>query len=163
MKRYTWVSLPVAGAIVIGARTLPVYDQQANRFQVPEGFAVEELLTHAQTGPVVAITFDAEGRMVIAKEFGEIVTLIPQAGGGYEQRVFTSEIAQSQGINFDGPDLLVTAVGPQGTGLYRAVDENGDARAERVEMIENANRRIEDHGPHAPIWGPDGLIYWVHA
>ena len=163
MKKRVWISLPLAGAIVVGARALPEPDQQASRFTVPEGFAVEELLTHAQVGPVVAITFDSEGRMVIAKEFGEIVTLIPQAGGGYEQRVFTSEIANSQGINFDGPDMLVTAVGPQGTGLYRAVDENGDARADRVELIENTNRRIEDHGPHAPVWGPDGLLYWVHA
>lgn len=170
LKRAVMIAAPIVAAAALGAGANPfallereARFQQQGRFQVPAGFAVEELLDHDQVGPVVAITFDAEGRMVIAKEFGEIVTLIPQAGGGYEQRVFTDQIANSQGLNFDGPDLLVVAVGPQGTGLYRAVDENGDARADRIEIIENANRRIEDHGPHAPVWGPDGLLYWVHA
>src|SRR5688500_2272438 len=163
MKRSTWAALPLVGAMALGARALPVFEQQANRFQVPEGFAVEELLTHAQVGPVVAITFDAEGRMVIATEFGEIVTLIPQAGGGYGQRPFTAEVANSQGLHFDGPELLVPAVGPQGSGLYRVVDGNGDSRADRIEIIENANRRSEDLGPHAPVLGPDGLRYGVHA
>ncbi|MEX2364258.1 MAG: HEAT repeat domain-containing protein [Balneolaceae bacterium] len=135
----------------------------ATDFQVPEGFIVEEVFGNDVVGSVVAITFDNQGRMVIAKEFGEIIVMIPGQDESYESRLVSDQIINSQGIVYDGPDLLVTAVGPEGVGLYRVVDENGDGTGERVELIESVNRRIEDHGPHAPIWGPDGKLYWIHA
>lgn len=135
----------------------------ATDFEVPDGFIVEEVFGNDEVGSVVAITFDNQGRMVVAKEFGEIIVMIPGQDDSFEQRIVSDEIINSQGIVYDGPDLLVTAVGPEGVGLYRVVDENGDGRGERVELVESVNRRIEDHGPHAPTWGPDGKLYWIHA
>lgn len=134
-----------------------------NNFQVPEGFVVEEVFGNDEVGSVVAITFDNKGRMVLAKEFGEIVVMVPSGEGDFEQHVVSDQIINSQGIVYDGPDLIVTAIGPEGVGLYRVVDETGDGVGEHVELIANVNRRIEDHGPHAPIWGPDGKLYWMHA
>jgi putative heme-binding domain-containing protein len=164
MRPVSMVALPMVGVgILLGFRSLPEFRTQQGRFQLPAGFAVEQVASHEQVGPVVAITFDAEGRLVIAKEFGEIVTLMSGANGAFEQRVWTEKVTNSQGVNFDGPDLLTLAVGPEGTGLYRVVDENGDSRADRVELIEGANRRVEDHGPHTVIWGPDGYAHWIQA
>jgi hypothetical protein len=57
-----------------------------NNFQVPEGFVVEEVFGNDEVGSVVAITFDNQGRMVLAKEFGEIVVMVPSGDGDFEQR-----------------------------------------------------------------------------
>jgi putative heme-binding domain-containing protein len=161
MKRIFYI-LPIVAAAFIGVGFQEFFDP-APKFEVPEGFVVEEVANNATVGSVVAITFDNQGRMVVAKEFGEIVTMVPNADGVLEQRVLTGEIVNSQGIVFDGPDLIVMGVGPEGTALYRVTDADGDAKGEKVELIESSNRRIEDHGPHAPVWGPDGFLYWINA
>lgn len=160
MKRILLAALVLGGGVAaFGA--LP--RETAPKFRVPEGFEVEEVLPPEQAQSVVALTFDAQGRLVLAKEFGNVVTLIPGPDGQYEQRIFTEEVHTSQGIFFDGPDLLVVGSGPQGVGLYRVVDQDGDARGDRVELIELATGTIGDHGPHAPLFGPDGYLYWVHG
>jgi putative heme-binding domain-containing protein len=154
------MALPIALGAIVAARVLPA---DVPNITLPEGFALEEVLSPELAGSVVVITFDSKGQLVLGKEFNRIVTLIPDGKGGYEQRVFTDKITTSQGITFDGPDLIVDGIGPQGTGLYRAVDSNGDSRAESVELIAQSTGTIGDHGPHAPQWGPDGYLYWNHG
>jgi putative heme-binding domain-containing protein len=164
MRRFVLTAVSLVGAgVLLAARQSPLFQQDQSRFTVPAGFAVEEVLSHEQVGSVAAITFDSRGQMVIAKEFGDIVTLIAGPDGTYEQRVFSDQITNSQGLVFDGPDLIAVAIGPGGTGMYRLIDENGDSRADRIVDEEPVNRRIEDHGPHAPVWGPDGYLYWINA
>jgi putative heme-binding domain-containing protein len=159
IKRIVLASLPLAGGALIAFRTAPV--QQGTKITVPQGFAVEEVLSPALAQSVVALTFDSKGQLVLGKEFGNPVTLIPNGSGGYEQRIFTDQVHTTQGMTFDGPDLIFDGAGPQGVGLYRVVDDNGDSRADRVELIEQATAAIQDHGPHAPLFGPDGYLYWV--
>lgn len=161
MKQITVIALLILGGGMLAFRTLPARTQAA--FTVPPGFAVEEVLSPELAQSVVAITFDSQGRLVMGKEFGNVVTLVPGSNGDYEQRIFTEEVHTSQGIFFDGPDLIVDGAGPQGVGLYRVVDEDDDARGDRVELIELATGTIGDHGPHAPFFGPDGYLYWVHG
>ena len=161
MKRFVFAAVPVLALGALAWREMP--QQQAPAFTVPQGFAVEEVLSPALAQSVVALTFDNQGRMVLGKEFGNVVTLIPQTGGGYEQRIFTEEVHTTQGLSFDGPDLLIAGAGPQGVGLYRVTDDDGDARGERVELIELSTGTIGDHGPHAAFFGPDGHLYWTHG
>lgn len=161
MKQITAISLLLLGGGLLAFRSLPV--RQQAEFTVPPGFAVEEVLSPDLAQSVVGLTFDSQGRLVLVKEFGNVVTLMPEGDGAYEQRIFTGAVHTSQGIFFDGPDLLIDGVGPQGVGLYRVVDQDGDARGDRVELIELATGTIGDHGPHAPLYGPDGYVYWVHG
>lgn len=161
MRRAVYAAIPVLALGALAWREMP--QQQGPQITVPQGFAVEEVLSPALAQSVVALTFDNQGRIVLGKEFGNVVTLIPQAGGGFEQRIFTEEVHTTQGLAFDGPDLLITGSGPQGVGLYRVTDDNGDARGERVELIELSTGTIGDHGPHASFFGPDGHLYWTHG
>ncbi len=132
------------------------------RFQVPEHFAVEAVYAPERSGSVIAINFDSRGRLVMAKEQGPIVTLLdPEEDGTYEERAFTDQVTNCQGMVFDGLDLLAVGAGPEGAGLYRIVDENGDARGDRVEIITLATSEMREHGPHAVFFGPDGYLYWA--
>ncbi|MBW3629466.1 MAG: HEAT repeat domain-containing protein [Gemmatimonadetes bacterium] len=156
------LAVPMLGSALVAYRAVPD-QQQALNITVPQGFAVEQVLSPADAQSIVALTFDNQGRMVLGKEFGNVVTLIPNGSGGFEQRIFTEEVHTSQGLYFDGSDLIFDGVGPQGVGLYRVTDDNGDARGERVELIELSTGTIGDHGPHAPFYGPDGHMYWTHG
>ncbi|MEX0599637.1 MAG: hypothetical protein WD205_03270, partial [Rhodothermales bacterium] len=147
-------------SVLIGFYNLPLQDEE--RFDVPEGFAVEEVYSPEQAGTVVAIAFDSEGRLVLSREDSTIVTLVDENGdGAYEEIEFSEEIYNSQGIFFDGPDLLAVGMGPDSVGIYRVVDVDGDSRGDRIELIERSIGTMGDHGPHQPFFGPDGYLYWT--
>lgn len=130
---------------------------------LPEGFAAEEVYPSDSLGSVVGINFDTQGRLVIGHQRDTpVITLFDTNGDGIfdEERVFSDQVTAAQGFLFDGFDALVTGTGPQGAGLYRLVDIDGDSRAERVELIERAWGNMGSHGVHATFWGPDGYLYW---
>ena len=165
MKRNALLALPLLGAAVLAFRQLPPGSDV--EFTVPEGFAVQEVYSPEQAGTVVSITFDGEGRLVVARENGPIVTLIDNDGDGVidAERAFTdsSTVLASQGLVFDGPDLLVAGRSREGTGLFRVPDANGDGVGDAAELIELSTGAIQEHGPHAVFFGPDGYVYWTQG
>lgn len=133
------------------------------QFRVPEGFAVEQVYAPEQSGSVVAMTFDSQGRLVISRERGPVVTLLDRDGDGRveSEKVFTDQVTNCQGIHFDGEVLLAVGDGPQGVGLYRVADTDGDGSGDQVRLLTQATRRMGEHGPHTLRFGPDGYIYWI--
>lgn len=149
MKRTLLLTL-LLGGVLIGFQNVHWLD--TDRFTVPEGFAVEEVYAPEEAGTVIAMTFDSQGRLVLSREDSTIITLFdPDGDGTFEERVFTDEIYNSQGIFFDGPDLLAVGMGPDSVAMYRVVDENGDSRGDRIEVVEKSIGRMSDHGPHQPF------------
>jgi putative heme-binding domain-containing protein len=165
MKRIAIILLPLVGGAALAFRQLP--PQAEVEFTVPDGFAVQEVYAPDRAGTVVSITFDSEGRLVIARENGPIVTLFDNDGDGVidSERAFTdsSTVIGSQGLVFDGPDLLVVGRSRQGTGLYRVPDANSDGVGDSAELIELSTGTIQEHGPHAVFFGPDGYLYWTQG
>jgi putative heme-binding domain-containing protein len=162
MKRPLLFTLLLAGIAGIGFKAF-LLEQPPEDLVVPEGFAVEEVYPSDRLGSVVAINFDSQGRLVIGQQQNTPVkALLDNNGDGVfdEERIMSDQVTDAQGILFDGFDALVVAEGPQGAGLYRLVDNDGDSRAERVELVERAWGGIGQHGPHAIFWGPDGYLYW---
>src|SRR5687768_8581346 len=106
MKRVTWLALPLLGAGMLAYRAVPV--QQGNRITVPAGFAVQEVYSSDKAGSVVAINFDPKGNLVIGRQAQPIVTLFDTNGDGVydEERVFHDQARNTQGITFDGTDLI---------------------------------------------------------
>lgn len=162
MKRTFLLTLLLAG-VLISFRSVQRPD--TDRFTVPEGFVVEEVYSPEEAGSVVALTFDSFGRIVLSREDSFVVTLYPAGDGSFEERVFTDQLKEAQGTVFDGLDLIAVADGPDGgphgTAMYRVVDEDGDSRGDRLEVVEKAVGAMGDHGPHQPFFGPDGFLYWT--
>ena len=132
------------------------------RFEVPEGFAVEEVYGPERAGTIISITFDSDGYLVLAREDTSIVRLIdPDNDGTFIERLVTDKVTDSQGMVFDGPDLYAAGSGPDGTGLYRVTDLDGDGQGDRVELVTAAVGEMQEHGPHQPYFGPDGYLYWT--
>ncbi|MGH9162289.1 MAG: HEAT repeat domain-containing protein [Vicinamibacteraceae bacterium] len=133
------------------------------RFTAASGFAVEEVYPAEKSDSVVALTFDSDGELVIAREKGPVVRLLDRDEDGRpeSEQVVTDRVTNCHGLLFEGHDLLAVGEGPNGTGLYRVRDANGDGAGERVEMITLNSGEIGEHGPHAVIFGPDGFVYWM--
>ena len=70
-----------------------------------------------------------------------------------------------------GDALYLIGDGPQGAGLYRVRNTNGDDHTDLVELLHKfptvdvpgygRNGGMAEHGPHAVLHGPDGRVYLV--
>lgn len=128
-------------------------------FTVPEGFAVEFVDKPDTVGSIVNLSFDAEGRIVYSREDTSLFRLV-ESGDTLAPEVVTSQVTNSQGFFFDGNELLIVGEGPQGTGLYR-IPGATEGRGGEPELLTGTTREIQEHGPHAVMYGPDGYLYWV--
>jgi putative heme-binding domain-containing protein len=132
---------------------------QSTRYETPPKFSVEVVAPAAQTGSLVAITFDSLGRPVVSKERKPPVILIDKDGDGkFEtEKVFSRKIVNCQGLWFDARVLYGVCADTAGqAGLYRLEDNNADDSADTFEMITKFERTMGEHGPHDIRRGPDG-------
>ncbi|HEX5786582.1 MAG TPA: HEAT repeat domain-containing protein, partial [Woeseiaceae bacterium] len=149
--------------VVTASAALQPVPAAAPRFQVPPGFVVEEVRAPEDAGSIVAIAFDGTGTLIASREEGPVVRLIDDNGDGRADReqVITDQVTNCQGLEFDGADLLAVGKGPAGPGLYRVSQIAGDAPNPTVALITAVPDRMQEHGPHAVFWGPDGWLYWI--
>ena len=55
------------------------------------------------------------------------------------------------------------ANGPNGPGLYRLTDTDGDDVADIVQPLGRSNGGMGEHGPHTILTGPDGFVYIMYG
>ncbi len=136
------------------------------RFVTPDGFEVQQAAPGDLVGSVVNMTFDHLGRPAISVE-GEGISLLQDDDGDglYETRIeFSKDVESAHGMHFLGPgDLLVNSEGPNGTGLYRLIDTDGNDEADEVLLVAPSDGAIQEHGPHAIVPGPDGYLYVLYG
>ncbi len=133
----------------------------SERFVVPDGFRVEVVAPPALTGSLQAMTFDSRGRPTVAREGGPVSILEDTDGDGHYDRArpFGPEVKDCQGLCWVGRSLYTAGRGPKGDGLYRLSDDDGDDRADRVELLTRYRGGMGGHGPHGITLGPDGRLY----
>ena len=149
----------------------------SRQLQVPEGFEVELVYSVPleEQGSWVALTPDTAGRLITADQFGSLYRVTLGDGDSVtEVEKLDLPIGHAQGLLYAYDSLYVTVnlyrtskeKVAQGSGFYRVLDTDGDDRFDQVkllkqlEAVDNANGHGE-HGPHAAVLGPDGLIYLV--
>ena len=133
------------------------------RFKTTPEFEVEWVLTPEQTGSLIAMAFNEFGQIVASRENGPLLLITDRNRDGVHDTVSTycNQVRNCQGILAINGSLLVVGGGPEGTALYRLTDKNRDGKIDQVKALIKFQGQMGEHGPHAIVLGPDGLIYVV--
>jgi putative heme-binding domain-containing protein len=133
----------------------------AERFTPLSGFRVEEVVAPGSTGSLVALAFNETGDMIVSREQGPLLLVSDKDHDGKFESVttFCDKVKNCQGILPWGNHVFAVGHGPSGPAFYRLADVDGDGIAEKVETLFKFKGSMGEHGPHAPVLGPDGLIY----
>lgn len=138
-------------------------DKPANpdRFTPLAGFSIEEVVQPGSTGSLVAMAFDEAGNIIASRERGPLLLIQDKDGDGKFESVGTycDKLSNCQGILPWGNYVFAVGDGPSKTAFYRLSDTDDDGQADKVETLFKFQGGMGEHGPHAPILGPDGLIY----
>ena len=130
-------------------------------FRVMPGFEIE-LLRSAKQGEDswVSMTFDPQGRLVVAKEKQGLLRFTLTKAADEEIRVETinEKLRECRGLLFAHNSLY--AMANKDKGLYRLRDTDGDDRFDQVRLLKTFDGDV-GHGRNQLVLGPDGLIYAI--
>ena len=145
---------------------------------VPPGFKVELLREAGQReGSWISMALDAEGRIYISPQGS-----IPESGLAKDSKwggLWRSTVADgkvtawekvpvpvgdSMGMLWAFDSLYVSGNGPEGRGIYRCKDTDGDSLPDTAIMWKRVPGGAGEHGAHALVLSPDKKnIYIVHG
>ena len=133
----------------------------ADRFTPLDGFEVEEVVPPGQTGSLVNLAFNERGDILASREGGPLLLIQDKDHDGQFESVGTycDQVKNCHGILPLRGRVFVVGHGPDGAALYRLADTNGDGTPDEVKTLLKFKGGMGEHGPHAAVLGPDGLIY----
>ncbi|HEV8541665.1 MAG TPA: heme-binding protein, partial [Verrucomicrobiae bacterium] len=139
----------------------------AESIKVPDGFRVE-LLRSAEPneGSWICMTFDDRGRIIISPQGDQrpLLRFTLDAGNVAKVEPVASGMHYGMGLLYAFDSLYVNGHGPNGTGLYRLIDENKNDQYETNEI--HFLKKFEgesEHGYHGLALGPDKHIYIING
>lgn len=134
---------------------------KSTRFESNDEFEVQQVIPGDQTGSLIAMTFNEFGHILAAKEGGPLLLIYDSNNDRIpdKTRIYCEKVKNCQGILALNGDVLVTAEGPDGPGLYRLSDKNRDGVLEDIRTLVKFKCESAEHGAHGLVLGPDGLIY----
>lgn len=133
------------------------------RFAVAPQFRVERIAQPDDTGSLIAMVFNERGEIIASRERGTLIKLVDRDNDGLPETVveYCDKIKNCQGILPLNGDIYSVGEGPDGTAFYRISDTDGDGIGETLTTLIKFKGKIQEHGPHAALLGPDGLIYLI--
>ncbi|MGI8603358.1 MAG: c-type cytochrome [Verrucomicrobiales bacterium] len=135
----------------------------AGDITVPPGFKVE-LLRSAQPGEGswICLAIDARGRLYISPQEDNCPILrITLDDGGQVAKVdpLPLPVFSAMGMVWAFNSLYVSGVGPEGQGIYRLFDDNGDGDLDRLTLFKKVPGGGGEHGAHGIVLGRDNHLY----
>ena len=161
-----------AAAAVAHAVTPP------DQIQMPAGFKVDLLKEAGQRdGSWINMTTDNEGRLYISPQgsipesgfskdskWGGLVRATVSGNGVEKWERVPVPVGDAMGMLWAFDSLYVSGQGPEGRGIYRCKDTNGDSLPDQATLWKAVPGGAGEHGAHALVLGPDGKsIYIVHG
>jgi len=139
----------------------------AEKLKVPAGFKVE-LLRSATTneGSWICMTVDAKGRLIISPQEPEapLLRMTLNPGGGIEKiEPIRLPVHTAMGLLAAFNSLYVSGAGPDGIGIYRLLDTNGDDQYDTIKLFKKFPGGAGEHGAHAIVLGPDKKLYIING
>jgi putative heme-binding domain-containing protein len=132
-----------------------------------DGFVVELVYAVPRSlGSWVAMTTDAKGRLIASDQQAGLFRVTPSAIGEDASSSAVAPIdspaGAAQGLLCVDDALYAVSAGgrAQGAGLYRLRDTDGDDVYDDTTLL-RAMEEGGEHGPHAVVCGPDGMLYIV--
>jgi putative heme-binding domain-containing protein len=146
-----------------GDKVRPSEGATAGRFRIDPTFRVERVAHPQRTGSLIAMTFNEWGDILASRESGAILLLRDNDGNGtFETLInYSEEVKSCQGLLALNGQVFAVGDGPDGAAFYRLSDEDRDDKADKIDTLFKFTEGINEHGPHAPVLGPDGLIYLI--
>lgn len=150
----------------------------AELITVPPGFKVELLKEAGQRdGSWICMTADSEGRLYISPQgsipetgfkkdspWGGLVRATIGASGVEKWERVPVPVGDAMGMLWAFDSLYVSGQGPDGRGIYRCKDTNGDSIPDQATLWKAVPGGAGEHGAHALVLGPDGKsIYIAHG
>ncbi|MEA3209243.1 MAG: hypothetical protein QOE70_2300 [Chthoniobacter sp.] len=166
-------------SLILSALAATLAQTPADQLTVPTGFKVELLKAASkQEGSWISMAIDARGRLYLSPQGA-----IPESGfakeskwGGLWRVTLDAEghiaawekvpvpVGDSMGMLWAFDSLYVSGQGPEGRGIYRLKDTNGDDTLDAATLWKAVPGGNGEHGAHALVLGPDGKsIYIVHG
>jgi putative heme-binding domain-containing protein len=162
-----WVPAAVLGPLGIAKPWLDEVQMAggggASRFKTTREFRVETAVPAEQTGSLLTMAFNEFGEIVASVEGGGLMLIRDRDNDGVLDKptLLTDVVKNCQGILPLNGQLFVVGAGSEGPGFYCLSDEDNDGRPETARLLLKFTGEASEHGAHAPVLGPDGLIYLV--
>ncbi len=143
--------------------TLWASAQDAPQVSAPTGFKVELIYAAPpEEGSWISMAFDPKGRIIVSAEKGGLRRIVPPQGDqGVKLEPLAAAITGAHGLCWAFDALYANGTGPEGLGLYRLPDKDGEQPGDPILL-----RKWEgagEHGPHAVVAGPDKKLYVVNG
>jgi hypothetical protein len=150
-------------AINAGEETEEQSAAAKDRFRISKQFRVQQVIEAEETGSLIAMAFNEFGQVIASREDGPLLLIVDTDNDKIvdDVRVYCDKVKNVQGILPLNGEVIVTADGPEGNGLYRLTDEDRDENLESVHTILRFTGEMGEHGAHGLTLGPDGCIYAV--
>lgn len=161
------VSLGAHGIAPWGDVLKPAVATAASTIKALPGFKVDLIKSSENEGSWVAMAIDPKGRLIISPQEGKgnLLRLTLSATGSVESsEVIDVPVGGAMGLLYAFDSLYVSGSGPNGLGLYRLRDTNGDDKYDKVDLLRAIESAGGEHGSHALVLGPDKKsIYYIHG
>jgi len=133
----------------------------AATLSLPPGFKAE-LIRSAQPGEDswVAMAFDEQGRLTLAKEKKGLLRLTLSGSGDQKVEVIDDELLECRGLLYAHGSLFANANNTKA--LFRLTDTNGDGTFDQRKELMRTGGGV-GHGRNHIKLGPDGDIYVAHG
>ncbi|MDZ4819189.1 MAG: HEAT repeat domain-containing protein [Planctomycetota bacterium] len=161
-----WVAARVIGPLGIAKPwndEVQMADGGASRFKTSREFRVESVAAPEDTGSVIAMAFNEFGEILASVEGGGLVLIRDANQDGIPEKTepYCDLVKNCQGILPLNGQVFVVGARDKEIGLYRLSSTVDGDKPDKADLLLKFTGEMAEHGPHAPVLGPDGLIYLV--